>query len=141
MFLALNSPYNRHHEIFRKQSDGVFNGIKESAFLNKQLGQILDSWSNLPSKDKGRIRETLLKLSIYRTLVDHYGGFVNEIVNLGGNKIRLINNVIKIEKDKEAKVVLNNSCVSIPDSLDNSENILKEILKEVNDLLNLFQAI
>ncbi|MFP3189635.1 MAG: hypothetical protein RXR07_11570 [Sulfolobaceae archaeon] len=90
LFIALNSP-NLRDEIFSNQN-GTFNGIKEgkivSILKDKVLANAVSS-GKINGEEANNFLNYIRLIERLRTLVDHFGGFKDELLKMGIYKIRI----------------------------------------------------
>lgn len=90
LFIALNSP-NLRNDIFSNQN-GIFNGIKEGKIVSILKDKILAdavSSGKISGKEANDLLNFIRFIEKLRTLVDHFGGFKDELLKMGIYKIRI----------------------------------------------------
>ncbi|MFP3203078.1 MAG: hypothetical protein RXR43_12915 [Sulfolobus sp.] len=110
LFIALNSP-NLRDEILSNQN-GTFNGIKEGKIVSilKVLANAVIS-GKINGEEANNFLNYIRLIEKLRTLVDHFGGFKDELLKMGIYKIRIKDkdlNVQQLDVEKLSREILLN---------------------------------
>ncbi|BAB65084.1 hypothetical protein [Sulfurisphaera tokodaii] len=114
LFIADRFPC-RKDELFRNQN-GVYNGLSEIRFIGS-LMSLLESSNKFSLYEIDDFVKFLRLIALYRTLLDHFGGFKKELIKKNFHKIRTFEGEIDV------------STINIPNELSRYEliNILIEV--------------